>query len=104
MRKIAGVGLILFGCVWPFALHWFAMHRLFMKLGQDPRYWLAYAIFLTILPTPVIIYAGFHTALRDQVPENAMIKVAGMGSALVFLATSLIYLLVVGGIGFSVPI
>ncbi len=104
MRKVASVALILFGCAWPFAIHWIAMHYLFMTLGRDPRLWLAYEVFLTILPAPVYIYGGFYLYLRDQVPQGAIFKIAGMGCALVFLATSLVYLLVVGGIGFTVPI
>ena len=104
MRKTAGAALILLGCAWSFAFHWLAMHFLFMKLGQDARLWLAYEVFLTILPAPVIIYAGFYTFLKNQVPYPAIIKIAGMGSALVFLAMSLIYLVVVGGMGFSARI
>lgn len=104
MRRAASILLILLGCAWPFAAHWFAMRHLFMRLGQDPRWWLVYEVFLTILPAPAIIYGGFYSLLKDQVPYPAIIKLAGIGSALTFLATSLLYLLIVGGIGFTVPI
>lgn len=103
--KITACGwLVLFGCLWPFAMHSLAMHRLAMRFAHEPRLWLAWEIFVTILPTPAIIYSGFWLYLRDEAPFPANTKIAIIGSSAVFLITSIVYLLIVGGIGFQVPI
>ena len=100
LKKLACAALVLLGCAWPFAMHGLAMHHLFMRLGHDPRLWVAYSFFVSILPCPVLIYSGLIVFLRDQMPFPANAAVAGMASAVVFLVISIAFYLVVGQVGF----
>lgn len=95
---------MLLGCAWPFVTHALAMHHLFMRLGRDPRLWVAYALFVSILPSPVLLYSGFIVVLKDQMPFPANAAVAAMASAVLFLVLAVVYYIIVGGIGFRVVV
>lgn len=104
IKKVAAAAIVLFGAAWPFLLHSLAMHRLYLTLSKDPRWWFFYGIFVVILPCPAILYAGFMIFLRDQMPFPANAAVAGAASAAVMLVVSVLFYLAVGAVGFQVPI
>lgn len=104
MRKAAAVLLVLVGIFWPFALHILAIKRLYLFLSIDPRRWFFYGIFVVILPSPALLYSGCVLFLRDQMPYPANAVVAGVASAAIFVVTSIVFYLVVGAVGFQVPV
>lgn len=104
IKKAAAALVVLFGAAWPFLMHSLAMHRLYLTLSRDPRWWFFYGVFVVILPCPAILYAGFMVFLKDQMPFPANAVVAGAASSTVMVVVSILFYLVVGAVGFQVPL
>ncbi|MBI4422461.1 MAG: hypothetical protein HY554_01970 [Elusimicrobia bacterium] len=103
LRELGAAFLIALGCAWPFAAHALAMTRLYPKLLEDPRRWLAYALFAVLLPCPALLYSGFILYLKPRMPFPARAVVSAIASAALFLGVSAIFALAVGGVGFTLP-
>jgi hypothetical protein len=104
LKKILCAAIVLSGAAWPFLAHGFAMKKLFMTLGTDPRLWLLYSLFVVVLPTPAILFAGFMLFLRDEIPFPGNATVSGLAAAAVMLVVSIVFWISVGSIGFRVPL
>lgn len=104
MRTAGSVILLALGCLWPFAAHFMAMTRLYPTLLRDPRLWLAYNTFIVLLPCPALLYSGFALYLRPRMPYPGRAMVAAAASVVALVIVSVIFALIVGGVGFSVPV
>lgn len=103
-RILSAATIVLLGFAWPFLTHWLAMSRLADVLSRDPRWWVIYACFVTILPTPAILYAGCIVYLRDIIPYPANAGVAALAATVLMAALAVLYFIVVGQIGFTTPV
>ena len=103
MKKLTAAVLILLGAVWPFGAHALAMWHLSRVLIHHTNAWLAYTFFIVLLPSPALIYAGFISYLRDYMPFPSNALVAGAASAATMLVVAVLFWLVVGLVGFTIP-
>ena len=102
MKIAIAAALVLLGFAWPFGAHALVMWRLSRVLIYHPEAWVAYTLFIELLPAPALMYAGFITYLRDYIPFPANALIAGAAAAVMTVALSVVFWLVIGQIGFTV--